>query len=45
MDSAAEPSLVRELALTVGTLAGHGVGFDLGRPLCQQAQGFFDRTG
>ena len=45
MDDAAKLSLLFELSVALGTLAGHGVGLDLSRPLGQQAQGFFDRAG
>ncbi len=31
--------------MALGALAGHRVGFDLGRPLRHQPEGFLDRTG
>jgi len=45
MNRAAKIFLLRQLAMTLMTLAGRGVSFDLSRPLRQQAQGFFDGLG
>ena len=45
MKGTAKKFLMRQLALAVMTLAGRVVGFDLSRPLRQQAQGSFDGLG
>lgn len=45
MDGAAKRLLLGEVAVVLGALAGHGVGFDLRGPLRHQAEGLFDRSG
>ena len=45
MDGAAKKFLMREFAVALGTLAGHPIGFELSRPLRQQAQRLLDGTG